>query len=93
MSTYIKLDITAEGEGAEWTFDAQHRVANVIEYAKRGRADGPLLFDGANDVARWCRYFHRLQAAGEATGGACQWTVHVNDLLLVIIKDFHIEGS
>jgi len=65
----------------------------VIEDPERGRADGPLLLDGADDIAGWCRHLDALQAAGKQAGGAGQRPVHVDDLLLEVVEDPHVEGT
>lgn len=65
----------------------------MIQDAERGRANGPLLLDGADDIARRCRDLDALQAAGKEAGGAGQRPMHVDYLLLKVVEDPHVKGT
>jgi len=65
----------------------------VVENAEGWRTNGPLLLNGADNIAGWCRDLDTLQTAGKQTGGAGQRAVHVDHFLLEVIKDTHVEGS
>lgn len=89
---YLEFSATEHARLAE--LDPHNRLTRFVFDPELHRTIFYFLYDGPDQISRWRRYLHTmLPIDGEATEVYCQWSMQMNDLIVVGIQDLHVEGA